>query len=190
MSLLNSIDFENMTKDEFENYDVSKFSSDELYKFIDFYLDVHSDVDKLNLTRWNVSRLKYVWDLFRCRKNLKKIDITGWDVSNVENMYQMFFKCYELEEVVGLSSLDVSKAENMCGMFYECHNLKKIDVSRWDTRNVKHMDYMFDRCEELEEIVGLQFLNVSNIVNGHCITLFRCFNLDYFMYVLPFLVNQ
>ena len=59
--------------------------------------------------------------------------------------------------------------EKCNGMFYNCQNLKYIDLSSFDTRNVKSMDSMFYRCWNLENI------NLSSIVTKNVTTLNRMF---------------
>ena len=34
-------------------------------------------------------------------------------------------------------------------MFYYCRNLESLDLSSWDTSNVKEMDWMFYKCPAL-----------------------------------------
>ena len=52
----------------------------------------------------------------------------------------------KLETVTGLEYLNTSNVTDMNSMFRRCHALKSLDVSRFDTRNVTNMSYMFGGC--------------------------------------------
>ena len=64
----------------------------------------------------------------------------------------MFFKCYNLKEI-DLSSFNTSNVKNMSYMFYYCKNLKEINLSSFNTSNVENMSYMFDRCFNLKKLI-------------------------------------
>ena len=54
---------------------------------------------------------------------------------------------------------------NMTEMFRECKLLINIFFFKWNTNNVFDMSYLFDRCESLETIKGLDNFNTSNVTN-------------------------
>ena len=108
---------------------------------------------------------------------LKSINTENWDTSNVTNMSYMFYDCYALEgsgivldtsKVTNMShmfencismgeypvqSFDTSKVEDMSYMFYNdgstgIHpNDYEIDLSNFDTRNLKNMYCMFNKYQ-------------------------------------------
>ena len=49
-------------------------------------------------------------------------------------------------------------------MFYQCSSLKKLDLSKFNTKNVGNMNYMFYNCSKLVSI-NLSKFNTSNIKN-------------------------
>ena len=49
-------------------------------------------------------------------------------------------------------------------MFYECSSLKSIDLSSFNTNNVKDMSDMFFKCSSLESI-DLSSFNTNNVTN-------------------------
>ena len=53
----------------------------------------------------------------------------------------------KLETVTGLEYLNTSNVTDMNSMFRRCNALKSLDVSRFDTRNVTNMSYMFGGCD-------------------------------------------
>ena len=52
----------------------------------------------------------------------------------------------------------------MCNMFYECSSLKKLNLSNFNTENVKNMRCMFYGCSALEEI-NLDIFHFNDATN-------------------------
>ena len=65
-------------------------------------------------------------------------------------MSGMFCECSSLKSI-DLSSFNTSNVKNMCMMFRYCSSLISIDLSSFNTSNVKNMSYMFDRCSSLKK---------------------------------------
>ena len=63
----------------------------------------------------------------------------------------LFRRCHKLK-YIDLSSFDTKNVKNMSMMFTECYNLKNIDISSFDLKNVENMYYMFYKCVLLKEI--------------------------------------
>ena len=113
-------------------------------------------------------------------------DISGWDGSNVENMYHMFFGCWEFNGDISqwdvsnvkdthgmfggcksfnqdISGWDVSSVEDMSAMFTCCYIFNQ-DISGWDVSNVENMEKMFSRCEKFnQDLSGWDVSNVENM---------------------------
>ena len=53
---------------------------------------------------------------------------------------------------------------NMSGMFQNCIKLINLDLN-FDTSNVRDMSYMFNECNELKEINGINKFNTSKVTN-------------------------
>ena len=49
-------------------------------------------------------------------------------------------------ENVSIRNLDVSLVEDTGYMFWNCYHLESLDISRWDTSNIKDMTAMFRNC--------------------------------------------
>jgi len=52
----------------------------------------------------------------------------------------------------------------MSEMFYRCQSLTILDVSTFDTHNVKNMEGMFENCSRLE-MLDITSFNISNVTN-------------------------
>ena len=97
--------------------------------------------EELDLSKFDVSNVKYFCQMFENSPNLKRIKgLEKWDTSSGVGFDEMFERCYKLEEV-DLSNFDTSKAKNgesastnghttntFSNMFKDCNNLKKITL--------------------------------------------------------------
>lgn len=64
---------------------------------------------------------------------------------------------------IDLSDIDVSKLDDLSEIFI-WYKFKTIDISVWDTSNVKVMTQMFYGCDELEDIIGIEDIDIKNVV--------------------------
>ena len=74
--------------------------------------------------------------------NIRKIIITSGTKATT-SCSQMFRGMRNLEAIEGLQNLDTSRVETMTGMFIACDDLKYIDLTGFDTSNVRDMSHMF-----------------------------------------------
>ena len=76
----------------------------------------------------------------------------------------MFSECNELE-YLDLSTFNTSKITNMEGLFNNCNKLKKIKgLNNFNTSNVINMVKMFQSCTELEYL-DLSNFDTSKVTN-------------------------
>lgn len=68
-----------------------------------------------------------------------------------------------LKEIEGLENLNTSETVNMTDMFSWCANLTRLDLTSMDTHNVRYMDYMFAKCENLEKIYVSENFSTANV---------------------------
>lgn len=70
---------------------------------------------------------------------------------------QWFANLSNLTTIESIENLNTSSTVYMNYMFYGCSSLQSLDVSGFDTKNVKDMSYIFSGCTSLQE------LNLGNI---------------------------
>ena len=91
-------------------------------------------------------------------KNLKNINITSFDTKNVSDMSYMFNYWIKLSKInlefFRTPSIyhETTNVIDMYSMFNRCYKLISIDVSKFDTRNLANMRWLFSNCENLTEI--------------------------------------
>lgn len=106
--------------------------------------------------------------LFASLKNTEYIDVSYLDTSRCSDFIGMFSNSGKLKEIVGLRKLNTINATCFDDMFALCKSLKLIDVSGWRTGSVRSMDSVFDGCENLETIKGLETWNTKNVRTMDC----------------------
>jgi surface protein len=65
-----------------------------------------------------------------------------------------------------VSNWNIGGVENMSSMFYSCRSLRELDLSSWDTTNVKFMPFMFGDCINLTTIYASSKFNISGLEYG------------------------
>ena len=109
-------------------------------------------LNKLDLSNIDISKVETIEGMFSHCESISSIDITNFNTKRLKNMRYLFERCYRLKEIKGLSELDVSGVIWMSNMFAYCENIDKIDISKWDIKNVEDMRYMFLGCKALKSI--------------------------------------
>ena len=103
--------------------------------------------------------------MFNNYYELESLDLSNFDTSKVIDFKKMFAHCKKLKQIKGINKFITSQAININGMFLNCNELIYLNVSNYDTRNVKDMEYVFYNCK------NLRFLNLSNFsLKEECIT--------------------
>ena len=112
------------------------------------------NLDLRNFVTENVTNMKYMFD--QCC-NLKQIliDPKKFKTDKVINMGHMFNDCKALEDI-NISHFNTNNVKYFTFMFKGCEKLKKLDLSKFDTNRDVNMTHMFDSCSEMED------LNVSS----------------------------
>lgn len=127
------------------------------------------DVDRIDMTGINTSRVKDMSWMFDSRENLyKHIELSNFDTSNAEDMSYMFarndMKNMENVDPIDFSRFNTSKAKNMERMFYNSF-LPSLDIRNFDTSNVENMKQMFDGLKNVRnlDLSGWNVKKVNNI---------------------------
>lgn len=143
-------------------------------------------VNKLNTD--GVTRFSY---MFQSCKNATLIDISSYNSDAVTSMDNMFKNCSKLKNIIGLSklkghnvininsllesccelegSVDLSnlKPNSITGMSRvcrDCNKVKTINLEGINTNNVKNCELLFNKCYELETVLGtIDLLNATSV---------------------------
>ena len=72
-------------------------------------------------------------------------------------------KIMKSNKELDLTDLDVSRLDDLSNVFDNLEYAHKIDVTGWNTSNVKSFKSMFYRLKYLQEVIGLDTWDVSNV---------------------------
>ena len=140
-------------------YDFNCIDTSEITDMSNLFDDI-SVRRNFNVSKWNVSNVKYINCIFNGCKYFD-CDLSKWDVSNVENMLGTFSRCENFNGSV--SGWNVSKIKDMMAVFYGCNNFTGNGLETWDVSNVEDMQFMFYDCKNLN--CDLSKWNVSNVAD-------------------------
>ena len=98
-------------------------------------------------------------------KSLKYLDLSKFNTKKVTNFSQIFYNCYNLENIK-TNNFDTSSAYGNAfeKMFYNCSNIKSIDLSKFETSLITSMNQMFYNCNNIEEL-NLTSFNTSSVID-------------------------
>ncbi len=115
--------------------------------------------------------------MFSTLQNVTNLDLNNFNTKNAINMSWMFENNTKLINITFgqnfvTSSVEGTKDnEGLAGMFSGCTRIKTLDLSNFDTANVKTMRFMFWNCTSLEKIYASEkFVTTgiaSNIANSN-----------------------
>ena len=77
---------------------------------------------------------------------------------------------------IDLTDIDISGLNDLLGVFFKLYNMEYVDISGWDTSNVRDMDAMFSQCKNLKNIIGIENLDVSKLKDANSM-FYGCENL-------------
>ena len=107
---------------------------------------------RLSCSNWKMSKVVSAKNMFDCCNRLSLIDVTNWDVSNITDM---------------------------SAMFYYCTSIRTLNLSGWNTNKCTNMQWMFSRAWYIDEIIGINDLDVSNVTNMNSMFFYvGAYNLD------------
>ena len=147
------------------------------------------NLEEIELTGFDTSKVKSMYLMFSYLKNLTKLDLTGFDTSNVTSMWKMFWGSEKLTnlnisnfntknvtnmeemfsglksiEQLNLSSFDTSSVTDMNNMFYGMSKIASLNLSNFDTSKVTNMKYMFYGVSNIATL-DLSNFDTSKVTN-------------------------
>lgn len=132
---------------EENDYDFSKIYVGDLNDLSNVFAFVEIKHD-INVTGWDVSKVKNMEGLFSCGINNDIIGVEDWDVSNVESMANMFAGCTAFNG--DLSDWKVKNVKDFNGMFSDCTTFMGKGLENWDVSNGDQFQKMFNNCKRLK----------------------------------------
>ena len=147
---------------ELGNFDTSN-AEDMSYMFGTHCMKTMENVDPIDFSRFNTSKVKNMEGMFFC-SSLPSLDIRNFDTSNVENMARMFVNLEHIRDL-DLSGWNVKKVNNVQGIFTRLKKLQSLNLSGWQMDSVTNMRYMLAGFTNLTSLnlTGFTTKNVTNM---------------------------
>ncbi|MBR4314834.1 MAG: BspA family leucine-rich repeat surface protein [Lachnospiraceae bacterium] len=131
-------------------------------------------LERVDLTRFDTSRVTSFESMFEDCISLDFIDISRFNTTNVENISSMFSYCLSMKDL-DLTSFDTSKVTNMSKAFANCSGLESVNLTSFAVKDVTNLNLLFDGCENLKTIyVGSNFAykdDTSDKMFENCVSL-------------------
>ena len=126
------------------------------------FMFVNTSIEEVDFSDWDVSNVTTIVNMFQNCSNLETVDISNWDLVNATSVSTFFFNCINLITVNGYEDMFINNTKNisLSNFWSNCRKIKTIDVSKWLFK-VTNLTNTFNRCELLEEIIGINSLDVS-----------------------------
>lgn len=90
--------------------------------------------------------------VFSRNETLTAVSISSKVTFEGDSMQMLFAKCKSLHTVN--LKIDTSGITDMSYLFYGCESLEQVDLSQWNTANVRTMQGMFSNCSNLIAVTG------------------------------------
>lgn len=107
----------------------------------------------------------YLTERLLINKNFKDNKITVTSLKELKNIIKERYvdpNTKKPNNHIDLSDIDVSELNDLSTAFL-WYRFKTIDISGWDTSNVKDMTMMFYGCYDLTDIIGIENMNIDNV---------------------------
>lgn len=142
--------------------DVSNWDTGNVQSFKGMFQRCRS-LSTLDVSNWDTKNVTDMSFMFHCKDimPLGNLDVSKWDVSSVRNFDH--FVAHAKLRLIGVENWKNSVVVVMNAMFHMCQNTT-LDVSGFETSNVITFDQMFEGCNKLTKIKGLENFDTSKSV--------------------------
>ena len=162
----NSKSFEDYTKNLSEINGLEILNTSRV-KNMQGMFEFNANLKNIDVTSFNTSNVTKMNDMFRYCNLLENLDVSNFDTKNVTDMSRMFQELRSVTEIKLGEKFNTSKVEKMRAMFQTCMSIKQLDVSTFDTSNVKDMWGMFGHCNELITIYVSNKFDTKSVTNSN-----------------------
>lgn len=115
----------------------------------------------IDVSKWDTRSAKKMGHTFYGCGSLEYIDVSNWNVEKVTTFTHMFSDCFKLKSI-DLSGWNTYSVDSFDAFLNDCRSLKVVDISGLETGTCRQFSQMFEACIVLEEIIGIEDLDVSN----------------------------
>ena len=124
-----------------KNVDLGAFDTINVETMYKMFSECNS-LKNVDLSDFKTNKVCNMAGMFSKCYSLQNLNLQSFDLRQVEYLGGMFEKCFSLQELdLGDSSVDsIDETYGLSGAFECCHNLTKLNLSKWDLKNVTDGD--------------------------------------------------
>ena len=160
-----------------ESLDLSNFDTSNVKNMLYMFCNCYKLKEIKGIDRFITNNVMNMGGLFGRCYELEYLNLSNFNTSNVMNMAYMFNECSKLKGIKGLEQFITNKVIIMNTMFQSCFELEYLDLSSFNTANVNNMSYMFNNCNKLKEIKGINKF-ITNNVKDMKLMFNQCYKLE------------
>jgi surface protein len=125
-----------------------------------------SNIQELNLDKWNVSKVTNFGAMFRRCPKLTVLDVSKWKTVSGVIMSGIFTNCTSLTEI-DMSKWDMSNANSVSQMFYGCRALMKLKMAA-NLNQEADTTYWFGNCNSLIDVqlINFDIYTINKVIEG------------------------
>lgn len=149
-----------LEKIEFKNFDTSKITNMSYMFYRDYSLKT------IDLGSFNTINVETMYKMFSECNSLKNVDLSNLKTNKVCSMAGMFSKCYSLQKL-NLQSFDLRQVKYFGGMFEKCFSLRELDLGDSSIDSIDKtygLSGVFECCHNLTKL-NLSKWNLKNVAN-------------------------
>lgn len=131
------------------DFDIGHFDASKVTSFAGMFANL-PQINSLDLSHFKTKKVTDMSSMFSGDTALTDLNLMGWNTNQVGNMSQMFSNTGLVK--IDLSHFKTKRLTNVFGMFKGAANLKTVDLPKWNTRKVRHLNEMFMNCPKLVNV--------------------------------------
>ena len=110
-------------------------------------------LQSLDLSSWDTSKVTYLSYCFQGCSALQSLDLSSWDTSKLQSLRYTFSN--GVNELIMPELVEDNMLNNLYCTWYQNYGIKKLDLSKFNTKNVTEFGWCF------EGAVNLEWLDIS-----------------------------
>ena len=148
--------------------DLSQFNTSKVTQMSNMF-GYMFELEELNLSSFDTSNVTSMASMFQYVGKIQNLDLTSFNTSRVNSMGMMFYSANSLTNLTFGPHFDTSNVTDMEMMFFNVNSITELDLSTFNTSNVKKLSGIFGSTIEsnnLQRIYVSRDFDVSKVPNN------------------------
>ena len=133
-----------------------------LGKVLRFHPSINDSYSKF-ISSWDTSKVTDLSYCFEGCSSLQSLDLSSWDISKVKSLGYTFSN--GVNELIMPELVEDNMLNNLYCTWYQNSRIKKLDLSKFNTKNVTEFGWCFDGATKLEwlDISGFDLSSATGV---------------------------